>query len=328
MRTTSDLRRMWDPACEREMTTLLLHSGARVTIAAVTADAFRAVDVVMQAHGYAPRTADTGGFNCRRITGGTGYSLHAYGVAVDYNWNSNPYRSDGKLITDMPREMVAAIKAIRTTAGVQVFRWGGDYTRAKDAMHFEVVASPRELGAGIDAPGAASKAPDPSKPASWPVIEHGARGPAVRALQERLIAAGFACGAADGVFGKRTGMALRDYQRSRALDVDGVAGLQTWTALLTDQPPTPEDRSPVKVTTRPAKKASDAKVPATCKRRSTGKAVTRLQARLNELGFDCGSADGRFGARTESAVKLFQSARGLKADGVVGPKTWAVLLET
>jgi peptidoglycan hydrolase-like protein with peptidoglycan-binding domain len=54
--------------------------------------------------------------------------------------------------------------------------------------------------------------------------------------------------------------------------------------------------------------------------------VTQLQQRLNELGFDCGKVDGSFGSRTEQAVKAFQTMRGLKADGVVGAKTWTALL--
>lgn len=37
------------------------------------------------------------------------------------------------------------------------------------------------------------------------------------------------------------------------------------------------------------------------------------------------SIDGDFGVLTETAVKAFQSRRGLRADGIVGPRTWRAL---
>lgn len=53
--------------------------------------------------------------------------------------------------------------------------------------------------------------------------------------------------------------------------------------------------------------------------------VRRLQVRLNEVG--CGTlvVDGAFGPQTLSSVLLFQTRRGLEADGIVGPATWAAL---
>lgn len=63
----------------------------------------------------------------------------------------------------------------------------------------------------------------------------------------------------------------------------------------------------------------------TLKNGSTGEAVKTLQARLNELGYSCGIVDGVFGAKTVAAVKSFQTANGLTADGIVGTQTWAAL---
>lgn len=57
--------------------------------------------------------------------------------------------------------------------------------------------------------------------------------------------------------------------------------------------------------------------------------ITRLlQEKLISLGFSCGSsgADGDFGNATAAAVKTYQLANGLTADGVVGAKTWSKLL--
>ncbi len=50
-----------------------------------------------------------------------------------------------------------------------------------------------------------------------------------------------------------------------------------------------------------------------------------IQRRLKELGFDPGELDGKSGARTLRAIKAFQIANGLAADGRVGPVTSAAL---
>lgn len=52
-----------------------------------------------------------------------------------------------------------------------------------------------------------------------------------------------------------------------------------------------------------------------------GSDVTRLQQKLRDAGFNPGSADGVFGAKTKAAVVAYQKARGLSHDGVVGPAT-------
>ena len=60
---------------------------------------------------------------------------------------------------------------------------------------------------------------------------------------------------------------------------------------------------------------------------STDPAVRDLQEALKALGYDPGPKDGTFGAATESAVKAFQQARGITADGIVGKVTWINLDE-
>jgi N-acetylmuramoyl-L-alanine amidase len=57
--------------------------------------------------------------------------------------------------------------------------------------------------------------------------------------------------------------------------------------------------------------------------------VHDVQHRLLELGLRIEPAEleGIFGPSTESAIRAFQQQRGLPADGLVGPDTWAELVE-
>lgn len=66
----------------------------------------------------------------------------------------------------------------------------------------------------------------------------------------------------------------------------------------------------------------------TLKKGCTGSDVKALQQRLNALGYNAGAADGIFGSGTEKAVKAFQQAAKLTADGIVGKLTFAALYGT
>lgn len=59
------------------------------------------------------------------------------------------------------------------------------------------------------------------------------------------------------------------------------------------------------------------------KRGSRGTEVRNIQSRLSAWGYNPGSVDGIYGAKTEAAVKRFQQKHGLTADGVAGPATLA-----
>ncbi len=59
------------------------------------------------------------------------------------------------------------------------------------------------------------------------------------------------------------------------------------------------------------------------KRGSRGTEVRNIQSRLSAWGYNPGSVDGVYGAKTEAAVKRFQSKHGLTADGIAGPATLA-----
>lgn len=191
----------------------------------------------MRSHSYHPRRDVTGCYNCRPITGGTAPSAHAQGIALDVNWDTNPYRLD-KVVTDMPRDMIQEALALKTIEGVPLFRWGGDWdnrpeTRNSnyDAMHWEIIASPDEIRRMILVPDF-----DESKQNMWPLLTVGERGPGVKKLQNMLNETFVHPTYVDGEFGPMTEAAVRDYQTSRKLPSDGVVGLGTWTALITKQP--------------------------------------------------------------------------------------------
>ncbi|MFI8346325.1 N-acetylmuramoyl-L-alanine amidase [Streptomyces sp. NPDC085596] len=66
---------------------------------------------------------------------------------------------------------------------------------------------------------------------STPALSQGSTGAAVQRLQRALTAALGRTVTADGDFGSGTGQAVRDYQTSRSLGVDGQVGPATWGAL-------------------------------------------------------------------------------------------------
>lgn len=59
--------------------------------------------------------------------------------------------------------------------------------------------------------------------------------------------------------------------------------------------------------------------------RVSGVSVKAVQKALRDAGYDPGPVDGRPGKKTKSAIKEFQRRNNLRADGIVGEKTWSML---
>ena len=64
---------------------------------------------------------------------------------------------------------------------------------------------------------------------------------------------------------------------------------------------------------------------ATLQQGSNNGEVLKLQKMLNKLGYYSGNQTGNFGEKTADAVKKFQSAMGLTADGIAGKRTLAAI---
>lgn len=73
--------------------------------------------------------------------------------------------------------------------------------------------------------------PDTTVLISYPILRYGSKGNEVMAWQEFLNANGYPCGIADGIFGKNTERAVKQWQSSHGLNADGIIGPKTWASL-------------------------------------------------------------------------------------------------
>ncbi|MDA3039244.1 MAG: DUF4214 domain-containing protein [Actinomycetota bacterium] len=90
---------------------------------------------------------NTSGFNCRLVTGGTGWSRHAYGMAIDINPGQNPYvrgstilPPDGSSHLDRERYdpmMIRSGDIVVRSFGEAGWRWGGAWVNPIDYQHFD-----------------------------------------------------------------------------------------------------------------------------------------------------------------------------------------------
>ena len=146
-------------------------------------------------------------------------------------------------------------------------------------------------------------------------IRRGETSPAVYEIRSILVGLDFLPASGDAVaadtaeqaasvFDQATETAVRAFQQSRGIGVDGIVGSETWQAL---------DGARWKLGARTLyHSVPDALV---------GEDVRTLQERLLEMGYDTGRADAIYGARTARAVAQFQREVGLTPDGSCGPQT-------
>ena len=107
----------------------------------------------------------------------------------------------------------------------------------------------------------------------------------------------------DGIFGSGTEAAVKDFQRDRSIDIDGICGPQTWDQL-------------VEAGHRLGSRLLYLQSPPL-----RGDDVADLQRLLTSLGFPMSQIDGIHGQQTADALVDFQLNAGLVPDGVCGPIT-------
>ena len=148
----------------------------------------------------------------------------------------------------------------------------------------------------------------------YTTLQEGDSGEAVKALQTKLKELGFFTGTPLGNYKSLTVAAVRAYQAKNGLTVDGVASPALQKRIFEETLPG--------VTPAPTAEPSGE----TLRYGSTGEAVKAIQRKLKELGCFDGSIGGNYLAKTEAAVKAFQSANGLTADGIATPELQQMIL--
>ena len=167
------------------------------------------------------------------------------------------------------------------------------------------------------------------------VLKVGCKGEDVEELQKNLLKMGYDVGpdGADGDFGDNTRKAVMKFQREHGLDlVDGEVGDDTrkvLNAILKKDEP----KEPLKEESEPIKKPEpDTGVPRKSlqireiKMEDEGSDVKLAQAALQCWGYTI-VVTGIFGKEMDEKIRHFQTAKGLKPDGEIGPETWRELLK-
>jgi peptidoglycan hydrolase-like protein with peptidoglycan-binding domain len=224
--------------------------------------------------------------------------------------------ADGGICSHHDITIAASVRGGHTDPGAN-FPW--DYYIDRVRAHYDGTAGP---------------IPDPQVPD--PVVNRPNSGAwegfatQTRLVQQYLNELGFNAGADDGIFGPQTEAAVIAFQ-SKAFDttgaplkVDGIVGPLTWTSICvcvfvlraSGQPDFVQHSDPIPVQPYMV---------------SVGiyndPVVSSVQRRLRDRGWSI-AVDGSFGPDTDTIVRAFQTEKGLKVDGVVGPNTWNELFRT
>lgn len=206
------------------------------------------------------------------------------------------------------------------------------YSHRSHSSHY----SHRSHSSHYSSTGGGSVNPVPMTPARTDLMD-------IRIAQNKLNELGFNSGAADGVKGEQTISAIKAFQSSYGLDVDGVIGSQTKqmmesVSLRDVQKKLKELGYTVDVNGIRDEKTiqafmqfqsdyalnSDAVITLAAKQKLDGVKIIDVQRKLKSLGYNC-EPTGYRDDRTTQAIKGFQLKSGLEASGIVTEKTKGAL---
>lgn len=230
-----------------------------------------------------------------------GQSYHNYGLAIDFVILSDDGNDPIWTVNSRWRRVAAIGKSLG-------FSWGGDWSgKFKDYPHLEMA-----FGLSIHDLQNGKRPPANSLIKKKNYLEKGDSGEDVKNLQNLLLQVGYDI-KVDSDFGQATEDDVRDFQKSKGLEVDGIAGAQTLAELKKAVPKKDPNAVPVAVVPFPGKPL---------KKGDSGIDVQRIQRAL-KLPAD--HIDSEYGPEVEKFVKSYQRAKNLPQTGVVDEVTWNTL---
>lgn len=136
-----------------------------------------------------------------------------------------------------------------------------------------------------------------------PTLQKGSQGQSVKELQNILALWKMYAASLNGVFDQYLENSVKAFQHLMFLEENGIVDSFTWKALYAG--------SPIQM---PNLALGD-----------RDKNVEILQTLLQSIGYFNAEIDGKFGAKTHSAVCAFQRQHFLKEDGIVSDRVWYLL---
>ncbi|AFY43823.1 peptidoglycan-binding protein [Nostoc sp. PCC 7107] len=190
-----------------------------------------------------------------------------------------------------------------------------------------------ESGSGTVTPSVVNSKPSVTKttpkklqpPQSQVVFQRGDLSYEVMSIQRKLQAAGYFDQPITGDFNAGTEEAVIKFQKAHRLLSNGIVDTRTLTAMESGKPQQAAVQS--QAITPAVVNSSKVRSPQTSllRRGDISAEVKFIQQQLQASGYLEQSITGSFDTATEIAVLKFQKAHGLMADGIVGPKTFAVM---
>lgn len=194
----------------------------------------------------------------------------------------------GELDGKYGSSMVSAVKKFQKNNGLKVDGKIGPDTLDKMNSSNVVYAGPGESSGSTG---------------TRTTLSFGMSGDDVKAVQQKLRETYYYAGKIDGVYGSEVYHAVKEFQASTGLTVDGKVGPKTYDALMNGTASIFNGSIPKR----------------TLESGCRGYDVYILQMKLYALNYLTIAPTGYYAGDTVSAVRAFQKANGIKEDGKVGP---------